>query len=665
MSTDDGSNNIVRLTRENIQLREKLGIAENRIADLQTKLSQQAIHIYGANGVGSGGAAPKTLEDLKLFPKSGLTGAVGNGPESSLSSSSPQQKQQGQGDVVPAEEFDQLEEELEAARLREKSLRAELAALKGTQGAQHPPPHEASDESLAQIKKLRQRVAELESSERRLQSAVQDLNDALEQQQQQQQQQSAPDSPQTWATPLAPPPTSQGGFALNQQSTYQHSRTLPQREGTGGGTALHGTIGGEEDDVAIQMTVEWRREVETLQQEIASWQELSEGQQEELEQLKQEVAAAQQRVSDEQVARRKAEQQLQMANARVEAHRSVAGRLPSADPQTPPHRGTTYVNPNAGSSSSGSDGVGSGGSPLGSTAADHSPLSATADQQQQQHTPKHLLVVIQKLEKQNKTLEKEVQSYREETSVKQSAQMKELTDRCLQYTNEVAKLKETLAAVTLERDKAMKAGKRAFLDRTKAIRDLNDIQAKREEEQEARRKHDLMLTLQAKTKETNNERVQVWFTGAWSTMEAIQSKLAELELLQQHQQAGDEAGAAAAAAGFTGADDWASLVCEALFDYERRLWNSNNDNLSLQAILKLNSEESERSYLKKQREMEEEILLLRENMRDGMKLAEEVRELRARLREGGGAHHGSGQHLNSGAPVVGRVVDGPSRQRPL
>lgn len=184
----ESSVNTVRLTRENIDLKRRLDEAEELIDALKLKLSQQAKHVFTHE---VRGAAQLSLADV-LGGKSSASsvttlgaGAAGGGAISG---------------AVSAGEYDALEAELDESRQREEALRAQVQRLEHDlqqqarqlqqqqqSTPQRPRSHTfshaaggASEGSDTDLQSARKRIEALENSEKKLKAAVDDLNAALE-----------------------------------------------------------------------------------------------------------------------------------------------------------------------------------------------------------------------------------------------------------------------------------------------------------------------------------------------------------------------------------------------------------------------------------------------------------------------------------------------------
>ena len=175
----DGSESIVRLTRENLQLRDKLSAAEELIDELRLKLTQQAVHIYQQCGVR---VPDEVVAAAAASTKNGFAAA-----------------------------------------------RPRSASVSGT-GLQNNSNNNGVDSTAMLVLKLQQRITELEATEKRLQSANSELNNALE-------------------------------HASEQQQQQQHA-----------GRSRRSAAASGESDVTLQMTIDWRREVDLAKVAITSWQ---------------------------------------------------------------------------------------------------------------------------------------------------------------------------------------------------------------------------------------------------------------------------------------------------------------------------------------------------------------------------------------------------------
>lgn len=166
--------NTVRLTRENIDLKRRLDESEELIDALKLKLSQQAKHVFTHEVRNS----KLSLADVAGTGKSVVV-AVGGGEVSG---------------GVSAGEYDALEAELEESRQREEALKARVALLEQERRHEAPSsatPHRGTSPALInsgsahaaaspELASARKRIETLEQSERKLKAAVDDLNAALE-----------------------------------------------------------------------------------------------------------------------------------------------------------------------------------------------------------------------------------------------------------------------------------------------------------------------------------------------------------------------------------------------------------------------------------------------------------------------------------------------------
>jgi hypothetical protein len=177
----DVSSNTVRLTRENIDLKRRLEESEELVDALKLKLSQQAKHVF-THEVRSSNLS---LADV-LGGKSAASSTMGVGGG-------------GVSGAVSAGEYDALEAELDETRQREDALRAQVQRLEEELQKQRqlqqltpqrPRSHTFShagggsegpqDTATSELHSARKKIEALENSEKKLRAAVDDLNAALE-----------------------------------------------------------------------------------------------------------------------------------------------------------------------------------------------------------------------------------------------------------------------------------------------------------------------------------------------------------------------------------------------------------------------------------------------------------------------------------------------------
>jgi hypothetical protein len=175
------SSNTVRLTRENIDLKRRLEESEELVDALKLKLSQQAKHVF-THEVRSSNLS---LADV-LGGKSAASSTMGVGGG-------------GVSGAVSAGEYDALEAELDESRQREDALRAQVQRLEEELQQQRqlqqltpqrPRSHTFShagggsegpkDTATSELHSARKKIEALENSEKKLRAAVDDLNAALE-----------------------------------------------------------------------------------------------------------------------------------------------------------------------------------------------------------------------------------------------------------------------------------------------------------------------------------------------------------------------------------------------------------------------------------------------------------------------------------------------------
>jgi hypothetical protein len=129
------------------------------------------------------------------------------------------------------------------------------------------------------------------------------------------------------------------------------------------------------------------------------------------------------------------------------------------------------------------------------------------------------------------------------------------------HAAEIERLKVDLQIVAAERDKALDAGRRAFLERNNA---LNDAKA-------AQKKEQLLARLKTGSggAEVPRDKVEIVFRQVESAYDDIVGKIEQAK----------------------SSDERRDVMWDKLFEYEHRLWNLNNDLQSLHAIRKIREED--------------------------------------------------------------------------
>lgn len=479
--------NTVRLTKDNIELRRKLDAAEEEIADLKLKLSQHAKHIYSESKEG-----PKSLQQLSLMTSPSdprVSCVVG---------------------TVTSEEYDALESELESERNRVRILTKELEALRAhvfsinmsiAKGDGSTPLKQSTctaavdtsgDRTTTELVTARRRIDELQSSEKKLRAALEDLNTALEEA-------AKKDTPQQHDT----------SDKLECVAALEEELMAEQAAAAEAAEQLELALKEVEDLRAERTDLEKRLQMAVSERNIAT------------------------RVKDEALK--------EAAMARTELDRLRNGRKGVSAPEE-----VRLI-----------------------------PVSHNSDVHHQDVL--HLKDQVRFLEQRLAVVTQDLESAKKDAS------------------------------------RAHKAGKQAFIERQSALQNLEAWKLQHLQTFNAPESTSLPATSTAASREGPNvvaaapsaasptdRSFSTCAAGAVERMEAIQERLLKFDV-------GESSTSASG-------DDWAHMMYEAFFDYERQLCNLRAEVLSMQAILSLRDEESSSSATRQIRALQDEIDLLRSTL---------------------------------------------------
>jgi hypothetical protein len=503
----DEAQGYVRLSKENIELRQKLAAAQAEIDELRMRASQSAVHVFHKN---------ERHESSPL-------------PMGDRERSTSQANKTPPRDTVDAAEYDRLEGELEASQSRERELQEELDRLKAKKTVKTWAYSDDTDASPSsadkhEIARLRKKVEALEAALAKERAANSDLNDAMER--------------------------------LPRQSTEEVSAQIEQ-------------------DV-LAATAEYEAALQEMEGKLKVSEEAQRRLREELKranQLNQQLQQERDRAAADELAHAIAEKSIAV-HVKEEALRDAAA-------------------------------------------------ARTANQK--------LAVQVQHLKSLLSRQEKAVEESSERSSTKRtdpeespSAMQRTSAAANERLRREVADLAAKLEETQRERDKALQAGKRAFVERQNALKDLDKVKKEQWEQQQ-------IANLQQKSKE-DVAKIRACFKEAASSFSVLEERLSQAQ----------------------SPEEWRDIVCEILFDYERRIWNLNNEILSLNTIVGMREKDTADQWVGKVKELQDEVDFLRSNLRDTRRMESELKQFREIL--GLSGHAGS-----PGAAVVGVPVMSPHR----
>ena len=206
-------------------------------------------------------------------------------------------------------------------------------------------------------------------------------------------------------------------------------------------------------------------------------------------------------------------------------------------------------------------------------------------------------------------------------------------------TLELEATRASLAAAAAERDKALAAGKRAFVERQTALKDL-------ESAKQTQVDHEAMiLVLQKKMNEQNIDKVRRCFSEAMMNFEMLQERLKCSQSTDETQE----------------------ILLDVFFEYEHKLMNLSNEVLSLQAIISMKESDLNDDWSRQLCELHSEIEVLRSNLAEQKNTEMELRgvltALGATERSQGHFHvqaqplyHG---HVHAASPPIATTVAMP------
>lgn len=559
VETATAAPNVVRLQAQNIDLQQRLNAAEAQMQELRQQLSSHTVHVHHPGAKGP--KVPQTLDDL----------LPGKGPR----------------DVVSCEEYDKLETELEEVYEREEQLKRTITELRTEIGTLC----DASERNEALIAKLRaeleaerKKTAEAVAARQKQDALVAELNDALERLQRKS------NSPQRGKGAAV------SGGAVDDDEDECLAAFVAEESGAGAKTrGADGT--GEEMLVATESFIaeeietrvaERLRELETKHQEdlflataeqqerIDHQKQTIQAQQDELKKLKELMADTLRIESERNAAIKAMEQAVAERNIATKSKEVVMEELKVMQKTIIKNKTEiTHLREQVAVLNAGN-----------STTTTSAAASRTATGESEGASPPWIDAILKEKDAHIKFLSDQVAELRVTANLHDSAagkgvieavakQRKEFDEKRAELEADLERANLELALCRSERDKALAAGRKAFLERNSAL-----DEAKRLEH---------MQRIQTEKKETNVVMVREVFAKVSTNYDKVIEKLEQA----------------------TTPDEMQGALYDVLFDYERRIWHLNNDVLSLRTIVDIAKEDERAVSSMASREHQQEISLLR------------------------------------------------------